>query len=74
MTERVLTLVEEGGIDDYEKRLVGTHTVYEIDCSDWGAVKDVLPQYGLKEHQTSEPDARRIYDPTRESVGAYQPS
>lgn len=67
-------LAEDGEIDHWERRLVGFQTVYEIDCRDWDALKHTLSQYGIKEHQTSRPDARRIYDPLHQSVGVYQPS
>ena len=74
MFEAISGLVEDDLVLDWEKRLVGCHSVYEIECEDWETVKDALHRYGLKEHQTSEPGARRIYDPMHESVGVYQPS
>lgn len=67
-------LADDGDIHRWERRLVGFQTVYEIECSDWDALKHTLSQYGIKEHQTSRPGARRIYDPLHQSVGVYQPS
>lgn len=66
--------VDDGLIERWEKRVVGCHTVYEVECADWETVKQALGRYGLKEHHTSEPGARRIYDPMHESIGVYQPS
>lgn len=74
MREAISGLAEDGVVVEWEQRLVGCHTVYEIRCRDWDAVREALRPFGIVEHDTSKPGARRVYNPMRETVGVYQPS